>query len=131
MCVPLCVVSVMTSHAQPSPPGRSEGFSPGNIEHMTSAFSLLETYLICGRMLGGSTTVSLSSGIEMSMIVMGRCMHGYPSLWRLLQAGNDTLGSASAARKSRTIAVERTLFVFFVAHWSRLCWWCCVFCCFF
>src|SRR5487761_457313 len=78
MWVPLCVVSVMISHAHPSPPGRSDVFRPGNIEHNTSAFSLLETYLICGRMIGGSTTVSLSSGIEISMIVLGRCMLGFP-----------------------------------------------------
>jgi hypothetical protein len=64
----------MYSIAQPSPPGRSSGFNPGNSSHINGAFSLPETYRILGRMNGGSITDSLSSEVEMSTILDGSFM---------------------------------------------------------
>src|SRR3990172_8122449 len=79
MCVPLWVVRVMTSQAQPSPLGRSAGRMPSKNPAIAPALSRWVTYWILGRTMSGSQSVSLSSGIERSTIFGGSLMWGPPS----------------------------------------------------
>ncbi len=51
---------------------------PSKKSDIAFAFSAWLTYWIFGRMISGSTTVSLSSGIEMSMILDGIFMERVP-----------------------------------------------------
>src|SRR3972149_1010098 len=86
MCVPLWVVRVMTSQAQPSPCGRSPARMPSKNAAIASALSFCVTYWIFGRMMSGSHVVSLSSGIERSTIRDGSLMSVPP--WRV-SPGHD------------------------------------------
>jgi len=71
MCVPLCVVSFISSIAQPSPSGRSSRRKPGKSSSRSGAVSALLRYSIFGRMKGGSYTVSFSSGDDRSTMRLG------------------------------------------------------------
>jgi hypothetical protein len=61
-------------HDQPLPSGRSSGFRPGKNSHTISALSAPLRYSMCGRMISGSDTVSLSRVMEISIIFDGSCM---------------------------------------------------------
>src|SRR3972149_6957203 len=86
MCVPLWVVRVMTSQAQPSPCGRSPARMPSKNAAIASALSFCVTYWIFGRVMSGSLGVALSSGIERSTIRDGSLMSVPP--WRV-SPGHD------------------------------------------
>src|SRR5271155_2362769 len=74
MCVPLWVVSLISSIAQPSPSGRSSSRKPGKSSQSSGAVSALVRYSILGRMNGGSYTVSFSSGEDRSIMRLGSFM---------------------------------------------------------
>jgi hypothetical protein len=93
----LWVITRRRSIAQPSPPGRSAGVSPGKKRHTSAAVSWWSRYSISGSKPGGSEPMPACSGAEMSM--KRRAMFGRFAVDKSRYARAPEL-SAGARRKS-------------------------------